>query len=150
MRKFLINYYFLDYMTKCFGLSLKYPKAAAITYPLFAFAGMNSLHGYNTFSYILWSLTAISLFFEFVYFSFKKVDFKELTNLEDIYLYGEAVKSNKVNKMLYFTVDWNLYEKAREHVDEIEEKRFYKPWRYIMNPFIIVSLVILITMLFYV
>jgi hypothetical protein len=92
MRKFLVKNFVLDYQIRLFGKCYNAPRASRIIFPLFVITGMANALNDNfptptTLIWVLYALTALALFFGFVYFSIKPVKFSELDNYQKL-LYG--------------------------------------------------------------
>lgn len=94
MRKFLVKNFVLDYRIKLFGSCYNAPRASRIIFPLFVVTGMTNALNENfptptTFIWIMYSLTALALFFGFIYFSYFPVKFSELDSYQKLQ-YGFA------------------------------------------------------------
>ena len=92
MRKFLVKNFVLDYQIRLFGKCYNAPRASRIIFPLFVITGMANALNDNfptptTLIWILYALTALALFFGFVYFHIYPVKFSELDNYQKL-LYG--------------------------------------------------------------
>ncbi len=89
MRKFLVRNFVLDYRLKLFGKCYNAPRASRIIFPLFVITGMaNALNDKfptpTPLIWVLYALTALALFFGFVYFSIKPVKFSELDDFQKL------------------------------------------------------------------
>jgi len=87
MRKFLIKNFVLDYRVKLFGKNYNAPRASRIIFPVFVATGVANCFNdnYPTPTALIWflyGLTALVLFFGFVYFRFRPVKFNELDNFQ--------------------------------------------------------------------
>jgi hypothetical protein len=92
MRKFLVKNFVLDYQIKLFGKCYNAPRASRIIFPLFVITGMANALNYDfptptTLIWFLYALTALALFFGFIYFHIFPVKFSELDNYQKL-LYG--------------------------------------------------------------
>jgi hypothetical protein len=92
MRKFLVKNFILDYRIKLFGKCYNAPRASRIIFPLFVITGIANALNDNfptptTFIWIMYALTALALFFGFVYFGISSVKFSELDDYQKL-LYG--------------------------------------------------------------
>jgi hypothetical protein len=89
MRKFLVKNFVLDYRVKLFGKCYNAPRASRIIFPLFVITGMANALNENfptptIFIWVLYALSALSLFFGFFYFNLKPVKFEELDNYQKL------------------------------------------------------------------
>lgn len=102
MRKFLVKNFVLDYRIKLFGKCYNAPRASRIIFPIFVVTGMANALNENfptptTFIWIMYALTALALFFGFVYFSIRPVKFSELDSYQKL-LYGFVASERLTDK----------------------------------------------------
>lgn len=148
MRNFIVKYFALDYITKAFGYTINFVRPATIIFPLFVINALLILK----FDYQWWQIISllplfVSLFIGFVYFRIKPVKWYEL-DYEQLFMYKSMISRYGVN--IEVTPDMvNAFNKASVYVKtNIENKRFYKPFRFIFHPLIMVALSILLTLIF--
>ena len=89
MRKFLVKHFVLDYRVKLFGKCYNAPRASRIIFPLFVITGLANSFNENfptptLFIWVLYALSALSLFFGFFYFTLRPVKFEELDNYQKL------------------------------------------------------------------
>jgi hypothetical protein len=94
MRKFLVKNFVLDYQIKLFKKCYNAPRASRIIFPLFVITGIANILNDNfpTPTILIWflyALTALALFFGFVYFNIYPVKFSELDKYQKL-LYGSV------------------------------------------------------------
>jgi hypothetical protein len=92
MREFLVKNFVLDYRIKLFGKCYNAPRASRIIFPLFIITGVANILNENfptpnLFVWVMYALTAMAIFFGFVYFHIYPVKFSELDKYQK-YLYG--------------------------------------------------------------
>jgi hypothetical protein len=83
MRKFLVKNFVLDYQINLFGTKYNAPRASRIIYPLFLITGLanglnNNFPTPTPFIWFMYFVTALALFFGFVYFRYFPAKFSEL------------------------------------------------------------------------
>lgn len=145
MRKFIVKHFALDYITKAFGYTINFVRPATIIFPLFVLNGIITIkYDYPTWQIIFLIPLVISLFLGFLYFRFFPVKWREL-DMEQLFQYQSAIKRNVIRQEV--TPDMvNAFNKASMYVkSNIKDKRFYKPFRFIFHPLIMVALSILLT-----
>lgn len=89
MRKFLVRNFVLDYQIKLFGKLYNAPRASRIIFPLFVITGLANSFNENfptptPLIWVLYALSALSLFFGFFYFTLRPVKFEELDNYQKL------------------------------------------------------------------
>ena len=150
MRKFIVQRFALDYYTKFAGLTGKFPRASTIIMPLFAFTGMNhTLLEYANKDAVTIALalpTLVALFFGFIYFRIKPVTYSEL-DWEQKLTMSMAVEKNIV-KHKEDEIDWEEIIKYKQRVNDIDEnKKFYKPFRFVFMPYVLLPILLIIAYL---
>lgn len=204
MRNFLIRMFGLDYMSKLWGMNLKWTRSATIIYPSFVLTMAMIASGATESQLLCWVLGLImsfALFMGFVYFEAFPIKYSECTDDEQRYQFGAGYNSDQLTKggpvfttyivpfvmmnMLYFGL--SLYENpwyidviavllivlllgsifvrkktlnsedykmsAEDHIDfirasavidNIDDMRNYKPFRFIFHPVLTLIITIII------
>jgi hypothetical protein len=101
MRKWLVKNFVLDYMINIFGKTYNAPRASRIIFPVFVITGIfvSINPDWPTPTPLIWFLyliTAIVLFFGFVYFRFSPVKWEELDEFQK-FQYG-SVKNDSLTE----------------------------------------------------
>jgi hypothetical protein len=104
MRNFLVKNFVLDYKFTIFGTTFNAPRASRIIFPIFMLTGWlcASNPNYPTPDITLWVMyimTAVSLYFGFIHFRIYKVTFSELDEFQK-YQYG-IFKPNELTQLEY-------------------------------------------------
>ncbi len=89
LRKLIIKHFVLDYTISIFGKTYSAPRASRIIFPVFVVTGyfVATNPNYPTPSFLIWVLyflTALVLYFGFVYFRFFPVKFSELDDKQKL------------------------------------------------------------------
>ena len=150
MRKIIVQRFALDYFTKFLGLTGKFPRASTVIMPLFAITGINhtlmEYPGKDLVTILLAIPTLIALFIGFVYFRIKPIKYSEL-DWEQKLTMSMAVEKNIV-KHKEDEIDWEEIIKYKQRVNDIDEnKKFYKPFRFVFMPYVLVPILLIIAYL---
>lgn len=98
MRKFIVKHYALDYMTKLFGMSVKFTRSASIIYPNMILIMLSLVLGFPITSIVLGLTLLVNVFFGFWYFELKPLKFSELKDMEQKFQFGAGQFSNQLSK----------------------------------------------------
>lgn len=101
MRKIIVKHFALDAWVVLFGRVVNFPRASRVISPLFVLAGVAEI--YQSFEAITLILCAIAIFFGFVYFRFKPVDYWELNDVQK-FQYGVKKQLTMEQELDYYMV----------------------------------------------
>lgn len=152
MRKFMIKNFALDYICKVFNYTFNFTRGAVFLFPAFLLSGIyvvliSDWPEISIYDAVILVLLGILVFLAFFYFRFKPVKVEELADLEQVYMYEQAVLQNIIKDDDLNESKMELFMRANRYVKEnIEDKRFYKPWRVIMHPVVIVTISLLLAL----
>lgn len=149
MRNFLIKNFVLDYIYKVWGVTFRYTRGAVIIWPTFVITGLNialdldwpEIDLFDVLS-LVWLL--ITVFFGFAYFRMKPVKFDELKDLEQVFVYEQALNKKIIFQELSEEMMFKMQEANRYVRDNIENKRNYKPHRILMHPLVAIIITTII------
>nr|DAI55968.1 MAG TPA: hypothetical protein [Bacteriophage sp.] len=96
MRKFLINYFALNYSVKVFGKTVSWVRAANVIFPLFVITGLLMTIN-TTIAYCILPILAVSVFCGFVYFEIYPLKETEIDLLDNVQKYSYSIYYNKNN-----------------------------------------------------
>lgn len=110
MRHLLVKLFVLDYFFKVFGTVFKLARVNVIMYPLFIITGLSiSFFNYPFLLWFLYLLNLVVVFFGFVYFRLKPVEWEELDEFQKLQ-YGSI---NRLKGSKYF--EWvRIFTKLRK------------------------------------
>jgi hypothetical protein len=103
MRKWLVKNFVLDYMITLFGETYNAPRASRIIFPIFIITGILVATNPNwpnptILIWFMYFVTAISLFFGFIYFRLYPVKWEELDEFQKFqygFFNGETLSSEQ-------------------------------------------------------
>lgn len=155
MRKLLIKRFMLDYICKFYGYIFYTPRALVIICPTIFLLFLSLLFNVNGigFTWIdisLAFLLAVQLFFTLIYFKFFPVKPYEIKDEEQIYQIEMGIKRGVVIKTIEKESCFKKILNSNTYIENnILNKKFYKSYRIIYHPVVILLISGIITLTYY-